>query len=108
VAAGTVLAPLSEVILQNQDFEALPGISIAIGCLVMNQAAYVIGAIRVNGPPSRRPVKKLPQHRADDEPDDGRDDDIRHQPEQQQDTQLNLTFSGVNSVSIPAHGMSFA
>jgi hypothetical protein len=84
MAAGTVLAPLSAVILQNQDFESLPGISITIGCLVMNQVAYVIGAIRVKGPrpPSSGLVEKLPQQRADNEPHDGRDDDIRYQHEQ--------------------------
>ena len=90
MAAGTVLAPLSAVILQNQDFEALPGISIAIGCLVMNQAAYVIGAIRVNGGPRNGPVEKLPQQTADDVPCGGGGDDVRREQKREQNTQFKL------------------
>jgi hypothetical protein len=45
LAAGAVLAPLSTVVLQNQDFGALSGISVIVACLTINQAAYVVGAI---------------------------------------------------------------
>ena len=70
VAAGAVLAPLSAVVLQNQGFGALSGIAITVACLVINQAAYVVGAIRVNDGPTSGSV--LPSQRADNEPHDDR------------------------------------
>jgi p-aminobenzoyl-glutamate transporter AbgT len=39
LAAAIVLAPLSAVILQNQGFGALAGISTIIACLAINQLA---------------------------------------------------------------------
>ena len=60
MAAGAALAPLSAVVLQNQGFGALSGIAITVACLVINQAAYVVGAIRVNdGPTSGSVLPKL-------------------------------------------------
>ena len=47
LAAGAVLAPLSAVVLHQQGFNALPGISLIVMCLAFNQAAYLI-AIRLN------------------------------------------------------------
>jgi hypothetical protein len=40
VMTGGLLAPLAAVVLQRQDFTALPGISVIVGCLVINSAAY--------------------------------------------------------------------
>jgi hypothetical protein len=62
-AVAMVLAPLSAVILQNQGFGALSGISMIVACLAVNQVAYLIGALHANrnGGPRSRPVKKLPQ-----------------------------------------------
>jgi len=87
-AAGAVLAPLSTVVLQNQDFDALLGISVIVACLTINQAAYVGGTIRANGGPNDGSVEALPQQRADDEPHNGRDDDIRSEHKRQQKTQF--------------------
>jgi hypothetical protein len=39
LVAGAGLAPLSTVVLQNQGFGALSGISITVTCLAINQAA---------------------------------------------------------------------
>jgi hypothetical protein len=91
LVAGAGLAPLSTVVLQNQGFGALSGISITVTCLAINQAAYVVGRIRANDGPEDGSVEDhLPQQRADDEPQDGRDDDIRRQHEQQQNSQFKL------------------
>jgi hypothetical protein len=91
LVAGAVLAPLSAIVLQNQGFGALSGISITVTCLAINQAAYVVGRIRANDGPEDGSVEDhLPQQRADDEPQDGRDDDIRRQHEQQQNSQFKL------------------
>jgi hypothetical protein len=91
VAAGTVLAPLSAVAFQNQGFGALSGISITVTCLAISQAAYVVGTIHANDGPEDGSVEDhLPQQRADDEPKDGRDDDIRREHEQQQNSQFKL------------------
>ena len=51
LVAGAVLAPLSTIVLQNQDFDALSGISVIVACLTINQAAYVVGTIRANDGP---------------------------------------------------------
>ena len=66
LAAAMVLAPLSAVILQNQGFGALSGISTIAACLTVNQVAYLIGAFHANrgprnGGPSNGSVEKLPQ-----------------------------------------------
>jgi hypothetical protein len=66
LVAGAVLAPLSTIALQNQNFNALSGICVAAACLTINQAAYI-----------------LPQQRANDEPHDGCDDHVCRQHEQQ-------------------------
>ena len=90
LVAGAALAPLSAVVLQNQGFGALSGITITVTCLAINQAAYVVGRIRANDGPEDGSVEDhLPQQRAD-EPQDGRDDDIRRQHEQQQNSQFKL------------------
>jgi hypothetical protein len=56
----------------------------------MNQAAYVIGAIRVNGGPRNGPVEKLPQQTADDVPCGGGGDDVRREQKREQNTQFKL------------------
>jgi hypothetical protein len=90
LVVGAVLAPLSAVVLQNQGFGALSGISITVACLAINQAAYVVGAIRANNGPTDGSAEDLPQQRADDEPSDGRDDDIRSEHKRQHKNQFNL------------------
>jgi hypothetical protein len=87
---GAALAPLSTVVLQNQDFDSLSGISVIVACLTINQAAYVVGTIRANDGPNDGSVEALPQQRADDEPHDGRDDDIRSEHKRQQNSQFKL------------------
>jgi hypothetical protein len=90
LAAGAVLAPLSAVVLQNQGLGAVSGISIIVACLAINQAAYVVGTIRADDGPNDGSVKALPQQRSDDEPHDGRDDDIRSKHKRQQNSQFKL------------------
>jgi hypothetical protein len=90
LVVGAVLAPLSAAVLQNQGFGAVSGISITVACLAMNQAAYVVGAIRANNGPTDGSVEALPQQRADDEPHDGRDDDIRSEHKRQPNNQFEL------------------
>jgi hypothetical protein len=115
MAAGAVLAPLSAVVLQNQGFGALSGIAITVACLVINQAAYVVGAIRVNDGPTSGSV--LPSQRADNELHDDRNEEIRHQNEKQKDTHLDIVanqrqatltprFQETNSVCVPLRGIS--
>ena len=88
LVAGAVLAPVCAVVLQNQDFDALPGISVIVACLTINQAAYVVGRIRADDGPNDGPGKALSQQRANNEPHDGRDDDIRSEHKRQQKTQI--------------------
>jgi hypothetical protein len=81
LVAGAVLAPLSTIALQNQNFNALSGICVVAACLTINQAAYMVGRIRANGYPEGR--ENLPQQRANDEPHDGCDDHVCRQHQQQ-------------------------
>jgi hypothetical protein len=83
---GAVLAPLSAVVLQNQGFDALSGISIIVACLAINQAAYLVGTSRLNDGPQ----DGLLQQQADDKPPDGRDDDIRSEHKRQHNNQFKL------------------
>jgi len=80
VMTGAVLAPLAAVVLQRQDFTALPGISIIIGCLVVNQAAYVVAIWLKNR-------DYLPQQRSDDVPHNGRNDRIDREHKRHQNAQ---------------------
>jgi hypothetical protein len=50
LATGLVLAALSAAVLRSQGFGALSGIPVVVACLTLNQIAYLIGAIRANGP----------------------------------------------------------
>ena len=43
IVAGAVLATLGAVVFQGQGFTALWGIFTIVGCLVVNQIAYVLG-----------------------------------------------------------------
>jgi hypothetical protein len=75
-ASSIVIAVLSSAILQIQGFGALPGISIVIVCLTVNQMAYLAGAFRrSNG---------LFQKQADKEPSQRRNNNIAGKPHQQQ------------------------
>jgi hypothetical protein len=77
---GGLLAPLAAVVLQRQDFTALPGISVIVGCLVINQAAHVVAIWLKNG-------DYLPQKRTDDVPYNGRNDRIDREHKRHQNTQ---------------------
>jgi hypothetical protein len=88
LAAGAVLAPLSAVVLQNQDFDALLGISVIVTCLTLNQAAYVVGT---NNGPKGGSVEVLPQQRVDDELHNGGDHHIRGEHKRKQNKQFQLT-----------------
>jgi hypothetical protein len=90
LVAGALLAPLSAVVLQNQGFGALSGISVTVACLTINQAAYVIGRIRANDGPNDGSVEALPQQQADTEPHDGSDDEIRSEHKRQQNNKFKL------------------
>jgi hypothetical protein len=90
LAAGAVLVPLSAVVFQNRGFGALSGIAVIVSCLAINQAAYVVGAIRASEGPNGGSAEDLPHQQADDVPRDGRDDDIRREHNGQQNTQFNL------------------
>jgi hypothetical protein len=88
--AGAVLASLSAIVLQNQGFGALSGISVIVACLTINQVAYLIGRIRANEGPKSGTAEGLPHQQADDEPRDGCDDDIRREHNRHQNTQFDL------------------
>jgi len=84
LAAGAVLALLSAVVLQNQGFDAFPGISVIAACLAINQAAYVIAIRLKNGPKEGDTEDHLPQQGLDDVPRDDRNDDIHHEHKRHQ------------------------
>jgi hypothetical protein len=86
-SAAIVLAPLSALILQNQGFGALAGISTIVACLAINQLAYVI-AVRLKNDPNEG--GHLPQKELDDVPRDSREDDIHHQHKRHQNAHFNL------------------
>jgi hypothetical protein len=79
VMTGAVLAPLAAVVLQRQDFTALPGISVIVACLVINQAAYVVAIWLKNR-------NYLPQQ-SDDVPHSGRKDRIDRKHKRDQNAQ---------------------
>jgi len=62
---------------QGQGFTALPGIFTIVGCLVVNQVAYVL-AIRLNDDQSGGAAEDSPEQRANGVPRDDRNDDVRH------------------------------
>jgi hypothetical protein len=80
VMTGGLLAPLAAVVLQRQDFTALPGISVIVGCLVINQAAHVVAIWLKNR-------DYLPQKRTDDVPYNGRNDRIDREHKRHQNAQ---------------------
>jgi hypothetical protein len=80
VLTGIGLATLAAVVLQRQDFAALPGISIIVACLAVNQAAYVIAIWLKN-------EDYLPQRGSDDIPHDRRNDDIHREHKRHQNAQ---------------------
>ena len=46
IMAGATLAMVCAVFLQEQEFTALPGISMIVACLMVNQIAYVLAKRR--------------------------------------------------------------
>jgi hypothetical protein len=86
---GAVLALLAAVVLQNQGFDALPGISIIVACLAINQLAYVIAIWWKSDPNEGNPANHLPQQGLDDVPRDNRSNDIHHQHKRHQNAHFN-------------------
>jgi membrane protein implicated in regulation of membrane protease activity len=70
------LAVVSAAALQIQGFGALPGITIVVACLAVNQLAYLAGAFHRS--------KGLFQKQADKEPSRRRNNNIAGEPHQQQ------------------------
>jgi len=87
---GAVLALLAAVVLQNLGFGAVPGISIIVACLAINQLAYVIAIWWKNDPNEENPANHLPQQGLYDVPRDDRSDDIHHQHKRHQNAHFNL------------------
>src|ERR1035438_8763154 len=52
LASGLVLAILSATVLQHLAFGSLPGIAIIVGCLSVNQMAYLVGVALAHDGPS--------------------------------------------------------
>jgi hypothetical protein len=88
---SALLAPLAAVVLQRQDFAALPGISIIVACLAINQLVYLIAIPLKNDQNEGGTEDHLPQKELDDVPRDDRNDDIRHQHKRHQSAQFNPT-----------------
>jgi hypothetical protein len=65
--SGAILAIVSAAALHGAGVGAVAGIGIIVACLIVNQAAYLIGLMRRDS---------LVHEQADDEPREGRDDDI--------------------------------
>ena len=85
IVAGAVLATLGAVVLQEQGFTALPGIFTIVGCLVVNQVAYVL-AIRLNDDQSGGAAEDSPEQRANGVPGGDRNDDVCHKDSKNQPT----------------------
>jgi hypothetical protein len=80
VVIAAVLTPFAAVVLQRQDFTALPGISMITACLAISQAGFVIAIWFKNR-------VHLPQERFDNIPPDGRNDDVDRQHKRHQNAQ---------------------
>jgi hypothetical protein len=89
LVAGAVLAPLSAVVLQKQNFGALSGIFTIVSCLIVNQVAYLIGAAGANRDPRDR--TGLPDEQADDVPRERRDNDIPREHKRQHNVPFHFT-----------------
>jgi hypothetical protein len=76
--SGAVLAILSAAVLRGEGFGAVAGIGIIVACLIVNQAAYLIG-LRRRGSPAHK--------QTDDEPREGRDEDIAREDKPNQAAQ---------------------
>jgi hypothetical protein len=46
--SGVILAIVAAVLLQREGFGALAGIAIIVGCLTVNQIAFLLGAMLVS------------------------------------------------------------
>jgi hypothetical protein len=77
------------VVLRRQDFTALPGISIIVACLAINQLAYVIAIWWKSDPNEGNPANHLPQQGLDDVPRDNRSNDIHHQHKRHHNAHFN-------------------
>jgi hypothetical protein len=83
IAAGVALAFLSTFVLRELELSAGIGIPAVAAVLAISQAAYLIGLIRASQSPG---VRFLPDQQVDDVPDDGRDGDVSHEHEGQQES----------------------
>jgi hypothetical protein len=88
VIPGAALALLIAIILQDQGFTPVAGISTIVACLIVNQLAYLL-AIRLNGDPGGSGAAS-PEESANGVPGDDRHNDVRHKHEGDQNTQLDL------------------
>jgi hypothetical protein len=81
IAAGVALACLSAFVLRRIELSAGIGIPAVAAVLAISQTAYLIGLVKDSQSPGAR---FLPDQEVDDVPDDGRDGDIGHEHEGQQ------------------------
>jgi hypothetical protein len=82
IAAGVALAFLSAFVFRRIELNAGIGIPAVAAVLAINQAAYLIGLMSGG---KDRGARSLPDEQVDEVPDYGRDDDVRHEHEGQQD-----------------------
>jgi hypothetical protein len=75
VTSGAILAMLSAAVLQIAGFGAVAGIGIIVACLIVNQAAYLMGLMRRDW---------SPHEQSDEEPRDSRGYRIARKNEQEQ------------------------
>jgi hypothetical protein len=52
--SGAILAMLSAAALQSAGFDAVAGIGIIVACLIVNQAAYLMGLMRRDWSPRKQ------------------------------------------------------
>jgi hypothetical protein len=75
VISGSILAMLSAAVLQIAGFGAVAGIGIIVACLMVNQAAYLMGLMRRDW---------LTHEQSDEGPRDSRGYEIARKNEQEQ------------------------
>jgi hypothetical protein len=83
IAAGVALAFLSAFVLRRIDLSAGIGIPAVAAVLAVNQASYLIGLMA--GSQRNRVAVGLLHQQPDTVPNDGRDDEVRHEREGQQE-----------------------
>jgi hypothetical protein len=79
--SGAILAMLSAAVLQIAGFGAVSGIGIIVACLIVNQAAYLMGLMRRDW---------SPHEQSDEGPRDSRGYGIARKNEQEQASRFRL------------------